>query len=313
MQLKKAERKQVNLKIGLSGPSGSGKTYSSLLLAYGLCQDWTKISVIDTENNSAELYSHLGDYNVLPLSQPYTPERYIEAIETCYNAGMKVIIIDSITQEWDGPGGCLEIQEQLGGRYQDWAKVTPRHRNFINAILQTNCHIITTVRRKQDYDMTKNNSGKTIVQKVGTKEITREGFEYELTLNFELTVPNYLCKSSKDRTGLFSNRPEFVITSDTGKELINWSNSGKEIEQPVEQPVEQKSENKPQKQKYTGLYHDTGEQISPELKTYLGALMDELGYSNAQKNELLIKYDNFEELSFQLEFEKSNAKEGKLL
>jgi len=134
MQLKKAQKKQVKLKMGISGASGFGKTYSALLLAYGITGSWDKIAVIDTENESASLYSDLGDYNVLPVNAPYSPERYIEAINTCVDANMEVIIIDSMTHEWDGEGGCLDIQSKLGGRYQDWAKVTPRHNAFIQKI-----------------------------------------------------------------------------------------------------------------------------------------------------------------------------------
>jgi hypothetical protein len=226
MQLKKATRQQAKLKIGLSGASGFGKTYSALLIAYGITNDWTKIAVIDTENGSADLYSNLGEYNTLTLNAPFSPERYIQAIHECEKAGMEVIIIDSITHEWDGEGGCLQIQEQLGGRYQDWAKVTPRHKAFITAILQSNCHVLTTVRRKQEYEMTRDDKGKTSVQKVGTKEVTREGFEYELTLNFEFVNDKHLVKASKDRTGLFMNRHEFIITADTGRELSAWANSG---------------------------------------------------------------------------------------
>ena len=37
-----------------------GKTYSSLLIAYGMTADWSKIAVIDSENCSADLYAHLG-------------------------------------------------------------------------------------------------------------------------------------------------------------------------------------------------------------------------------------------------------------
>ena len=83
MQLRKSNRSQAKIRIALQGASGSGKTYSSLLLAYGLCQDWSKIAVIDTENQSADLYSHLGQYNVLTLQPPFSPERYIEALSTC--------------------------------------------------------------------------------------------------------------------------------------------------------------------------------------------------------------------------------------
>lgn len=75
MKLQKAERNQVKLRLGLSGASGFGKSYSALLLAYGITNDWTKIAIIDTENNSASLYSHLGDFNVLSLNEPYAPER----------------------------------------------------------------------------------------------------------------------------------------------------------------------------------------------------------------------------------------------
>ncbi|WFB66855.1 AAA family ATPase [Chryseobacterium sp. WX] len=226
MQLKQSQRQQVRLKLGLSGASGFGKTYSALQLAYGMTQDWSKIAVIDTENSSASLYSDLGNYNVLDLQAPYSPERYIQAIELCENSGIEVIIIDSITHEWNGTGGCLDIHEKLGGRFQDWANVTPRHQAFINKILQSTCHVITTTRRKIDYSLDVASNGKTQVVKHGTKEITRDGFEYELTINFELVNENHLAKASKDRTGLFMNRPEFIITSETGKMILDWCNSG---------------------------------------------------------------------------------------
>lgn len=230
MKLHKAERHQVKLRIGFSGPSGFGKTYSSLLLAYGITNDWTKIALIDTENKSASLYSHLGEFNVLSLEGSFSPERYIQAIKLCEDSGMEVIIVDSISHEWQGAGGCLEIHEQLGGRFQDWARVTPRHNAFINSIIQSKCHIITTSRRKVDYSLDKDGEGKTKVMKLGTKEITREGFEYELTVNFELLNDKHLTSASKDRTGLFSGKPEFIINSNTGKKLINWCTQGKSIE-----------------------------------------------------------------------------------
>lgn len=224
-QLKKATRSQVKLRMGLSGVSGSGKTYSALLLAYGLTGDYSKIAVIDTENESASLYSDLGEFNTIPLTAPYTPERYIQCIEVCEKAGIEVIIIDSITHEWDGKGGCLEIVESLGGRYQDWGKVTPRHAAFVDKILQSKCHVITCVRRKQDYDMTKDSNGKIKVEKAGLKEITREGFEYELTLNINIES-NHMATASKDRTGLFVDKPSFMITAETGKKILEWCKTG---------------------------------------------------------------------------------------
>lgn len=235
MKLKKAERHQVKLRVGLSGPSGFGKTYSALLLAYGISNDWEKVAIIDTENNSASLYSHLGDFNVITLQEPFSPERYIEAIKLCESSNIEVIIIDSISHEWQGKGGCLEIHEQLGGRFNDWARVTPRHNSFIDAIIQSTCHIVTTSRRKVDYSLDQDSNGKTKVMKLGTKEITREGFEYELTLNLELLNDKHLVSASKDRTGLFMNKPEFVVNSATGKRLINWCNQGLSIDKIFEE------------------------------------------------------------------------------
>lgn len=231
MQLRKATRQKAKIRLGLSSVSGGGKTFSALLIAKGLCGDWTKVAMIDTENGSGDLYCHLGDYNVLSLSAPYTPEKYTEAIKACESAGMDVIIIDSITHEWDGKGGCLEIVDQLTqastskNSYISWGKVTPRHQAFIDSILQSKCHVITTVRRKQDYEMSKDSHGKLKVEKAGMKEITREGFEYELTVNLELDH-GHNATASKDRTGLFSGKPEFTPSEKTGQMIAEWCENG---------------------------------------------------------------------------------------
>lgn len=227
--IRKAERKQAKLRIGVSGPSGSGKTYSSLLLARGIAGSWDKVGMIDTENGSGELYSHLGDYNVITLESPFTPERYIEAIKAFEEAGMDVIVIDSTSHEWEGKGGCLELVDSLGGRYQDWGKVTPRHNTFIQKMLQSSCHIITTTRRKQDYEMTKGNDGKVKVEKVGMKEVQRDGFEYELTLSLNVDT-RHMASASKDRTGLYADKPEFVISEKNGEDLKAWAESGKAVD-----------------------------------------------------------------------------------
>lgn len=239
MQLKQSKRSNVKLRIGISGASGFGKTFSALQLAFGLTNDWSKIAVIDTENSSASLYSHLGNYNVLDLQAPFSPERYSESISICEKAGIEVIIIDSITHEWNSTGGCLQIHEQLGGRFQDWGPVKKRHQLFIDAILQSSCHIITTTRRKVDYSLDIGTNGKSKVIKHGTKEVTSEGWEYELTVNFELINDKHLVKVSKDRTGLFNGKPEFVISSATGKKLLQWSTVEPVNDKPISDRIQE--------------------------------------------------------------------------
>ena len=111
--------------MGLQGPAGGGKTYSSLLIAYGLCADWTKIAVIDTENHSADLYAHIGGFNTVSISAPFSPEKYIAAITLCEQAMMEVIILDSCSHEWDGPGGILDTHGNMAGNsFTNWGRFT---------------------------------------------------------------------------------------------------------------------------------------------------------------------------------------------
>jgi hypothetical protein len=226
MKLQTAARKRAKIKMSLQGPSGSGKTYSSLLIAYGLSGSWDKIAVVDTENHSADLYSHLGPYNVLSLSAPYSPERYTSAIETCEKAGMDTIVLDSVTHEWEN---LLDTHASMtGNSFTNWGKITPRHNEFVKKILQSPCHIICTMRTKQDYVLAEKN-GRMVPEKVGLKSVQRDGLEYEFTLAFDLDYKNQ-ASVSKDRTGLFFGKPEFKITAETGALINSWCNSGGSIE-----------------------------------------------------------------------------------
>ena len=225
MELQVAKRKQAKIKLGIQGCSGSGKTMSALLIAYGLCGDWGKIAVIDTENYSASLYAHLGGFKVLNIAAPFSPEKYIEAIRLCESAGIEVIIIDSTSHEWEGTGGILEIHSQMqGNSFTNWSKLTPRHNAFVQAILQSTCHVIGTIRTKQEYVLSEKN-GKQVPEKVGLKGVTREGMDYEFTIVLDINI-KHLASASKDRTGLFMDKPEFRITSATGEQILAWCNEG---------------------------------------------------------------------------------------
>lgn len=227
MKLRIATRSQVKLRIWLSSPSGWGKTYSALRLGHWICKDWSKIALIDTENWSWELYSSLWGYQVLTLKAPFSPEKYIEAIETCEKEGMEVIIIDSISHEWEWEWGCLQINDRIANTkfkwntWAAWSQTTPRHQAFIQKIIQADAHIITTVRNKVESAQINWK-----IKKVWTKELTREGFEYELTVNFNIERDSHDVTASKDRTGLFIDRDPFLITEKTWEEIIKWNNSG---------------------------------------------------------------------------------------
>ena len=220
LNIRPSTRKQAKIKLALQGCAGSGKTYSALLLAYGMTSDWSKIAVIDSENGSADLYAHLGTYNVVSLGGDYSPENYIEAITLCENAGMEVIIVDSISQCWDY---LLDFHANLqGNSFANWAKVTPRQNAFIQRILNSSCHVICTMRSKQEYVLNERN-GKMIPEKVGLKAVQRDNVDYEFTIVFDVNMKHYAL-ASKDRTELFAGKPEFPLTEQVGMQILGWCN-----------------------------------------------------------------------------------------
>ena len=222
---KKAQRKQAKLKLAVTGPSGSGKTYSALRLAAGL---GGKVALIDTENGSASLYSDKFAFDVLDLQPPFTVERYVEAINAAVSAGYTTLVIDSLSHAWAGEGGLLEQKEQLdarakGSSYTNWASITKKHESLKSSILQSNVHIIATMRSKQDYVLVDKN-GKQVPQKVGMAPVQRDGMEYEFTIVFDVAM-NHEAEASKDRTGLFTDKI-FKVSEDTGKQLSAWLEGG---------------------------------------------------------------------------------------
>lgn len=233
MPFVKAVRKQAKLRLALTGPSGSGKTYSSILLAQGL---GGKVAVIDTEHGSASLYCDLMEFDVMELTAPYSPERYIAAIQEAEKAGYDVLIIDSITHEWNGTGGMLQINEQVaqtkfrGNTWSAWSESDPRHRKFLDTILQSTMHVIVTMRSKTETSQEKDSNGKTKVQQLGMKAEQRDGIVYEFTTVLDLVHGGHYATATKDRTGLFAGDPQ-VITPATGASLMHWLNTG--VEAPV--------------------------------------------------------------------------------
>lgn len=231
-EFKKAVKSQQKLRVLIEGPSGSGKTYSALEMATGI---GGKIVVIDTENGSASLYSDYFNFDTVSFSGPFSPENYIEAITSAEQAGYDIVIIDSITHEWSGQGGCLDIQEKLGGQYRDWAKVTPRHNKFLENILKSTIHIIATARTKHDIIVEQNEKGKSAPRKVGLKTEQRDGLDYEFTTVLRLNQ-SHMFECSKDRTRIFEGRTE-IVTKKLGSELVEWLSSGVKLEE-VDEPKE---------------------------------------------------------------------------
>lgn len=230
LQIRKAVRKKAKLRLGMAGPSGSGKTYSALLLAFGL---GGKVGMIDTEHGSGDLYADLGDYDIINIDAPYTVKKYRDAIRAFEEAGYDVIIIDSLSHAWAGEGGLLDKQGKIAdsgkpgmNSYAAWRTVTPEHNGLVEAMLTSPCHIIATMRSKQEYVQDKNDSGKTVIKKVGMSPVQRDGMEYEFTVMFDIDT-QHVASTSKDRTRLFDGQ-YFTITREQGTQLLEWLEEGED-------------------------------------------------------------------------------------
>jgi energy-coupling factor transporter ATP-binding protein EcfA2 len=235
VQFQKAIKEKIWLKILMAGPSGSGKSYSALRVARGIAKKaGGRVAVIDTENGRIRYYANEFDFDDVQLSEPYTPESYIDAINMATEDGYSVLIIDSLTHEWSW---CLDQIEKIPGTnsYTKWAKITPRHDKLKEKILQAPIHIIATVRGKDAYVLEQDKNGKQIPKKVGLGYTQRDGLEFEYTVTFNIDQSTHSSDATKDNTHLLEGRYD-VLTEKDGEALYDWANNG-EIRKPTIEEV----------------------------------------------------------------------------
>lgn len=231
-KVQKAVREKIYTKVALMSPSGGGKTYSALRLAKGMASEIeresgkkAKILMANTEQARGRYYANEFEYDIIDLEPPYNPELFIEAINFAVEQGYDILVMDSTSPEWEGQGGCLELQQKAGGTYQAWKNVTPRHDAFINAMASSPIHIIATMRGKDQYEMEQDDRGKKSVKKLGVGAKQRDGFEYEFTCTFLLDLKSHVADPQKDNTHIFENSTPSMLSELHGEKIIKWANS----------------------------------------------------------------------------------------
>ena len=225
-QSRKAQKRQLALKILCSGSSGSGKTFSALRLATGIVnRAGGEIYLINTEGDRGEMYGNQFNYQIVDLPEPRSPENYIEAIKYCIDEGATVIIIDSLSHEWNYLNE--QVNNMPGNSFNNWGKQKPRHRKLVDFIVESKVHIIATGRGKDEYVMETNEKGKSMPKKVGVGVQQEKDTEYEYMVTFNITQDTHVASCMKDNTGLFNNKFD-VLTEKDGENLYDWANSGSE-------------------------------------------------------------------------------------
>lgn len=232
-EVRKAQRQGARLLIQLSGVSGSGKTYTALQLAYGLAgQDANKVVMIDTENRRGSLYANAlpQPFNIIDFYAPFSPGRYIQAIEAAVNAGAEVIVIDSVTHEWESEGGCEWIANQT--RFPDWKRAKAEHKRFMTYMLQSPAHIIacTRAREKVDFSDPKNPI------KLGIQPIQEKNFSYEATVSLlmhDQGIRQDVLKCPSELQAVLGRIDGYIGAKD-GLALRQWVDGGAAVDPAIE-------------------------------------------------------------------------------
>ena len=238
LNIREAKRAGSRVVLGIAGPSGSGKTYTALKIAEGMVDDPRKIGLLDTENKRGSLYADIlnGPFLIGDLYPPFSPLRYAEAIKEFQAAGIEVLVVDSVTHEWEGEGGCEDIANApllAGKRMADWKRAKSEHKKFMNALLQCDMHVICCIRAREKTSFTDPKKPVSL----GLQPIAEKNFMFEMTASFMMWNEGSNQQFLKIPEAL---RPIFgtgegYIGPEAGQALINWVNSGDQTDIDLEQ------------------------------------------------------------------------------
>lgn len=242
MEVRIAKRKAVPALIAIAGTTGSGKTYSALLVAAGLAGSTGKVGFVDTEMGRGEMYTDEKaimdvlpgkQYHIVGFTPPFTPTRYLEAIKALQDAGCTVIIIDSVTHEWEGEGGCTDIAEnnKLNGM-PNWARAKREHKRFINTLLSLPQHVICDLRAREKTKPEKDpETGKVTFVEYGVQPIQEKNFMFEMTFSVLLDPVTHFPQIIKCPAALKHIFPaDKLLNAQVGEKIRQWSEGGEVVD-----------------------------------------------------------------------------------
>lgn len=189
------------LLMELWGGTGGGKTESALRIARGMAGPSGRVGIIDTEHKRATycLDRIPGGFLTIDFEAPYTPERYVEALELLERS-VDVGVLDSGTHCWEGPDGILDLHEQALDRmtkgsddysererlnWPAWREPKRRYKALRGKLLNFKIPLIICVRGEEKSRMEKNEKGKNIVV---TDKTTTPVFDKKFVFETDVAV-----------------------------------------------------------------------------------------------------------------------------
>jgi hypothetical protein len=250
-----AKREQIPLLLGVAGGTGSGKTYSALRMARGIAQG-APFAFVDTENGRAKHYADLfPEMRHAEIHAPFRPEKYADAIVQGASE-YPVVVVDSMSHEWAGDGGCLDWHDDLmdgnqAKNFSAWIEPKKAHKRMLTQLLQLNAHVILCFRAEPKVEAKKNERGQweyvpkpSLTGLDGWIPISEKMLPYELTASFLLMadqpgVPKPIKLQEQHKPFVPLDQP---LSENTGKLLAAWAagSSGEPNEQAAgqEQPAQ---------------------------------------------------------------------------
>jgi len=238
-----AVRENVGLLVAFAGASGSGKTYSALRMAQGLANG-KPIAFIDAEARRGLHYADAFKFLHSDMRAPFRPSRFAEGIKAAEAAGAAVIIIDSFSHEYDGPGGIIDWADELAEKGVkspgNWKEPKMAHKRLMNELLQCRASIIFCLRADEKIAVERKDVDgrmKTVITPLGWVPICEKRFMFEMTASFTLTPdnpgkPNFaLPHKLQEQHRAFFPEGQFIDET-AGKAIAEWAAGGVAPEPP---------------------------------------------------------------------------------
>lgn len=204
--LQKAGNKMAYFKCGILGFPGSGKTYTASLLAIGIggAVGNNKVAFFDTETGSDFLLPKFADAGM--ETYQHKGRAYSDLltyIKECEEAGIGILIIDSITHVWRDLCDSYDRKLNRHGRlqFQDWKAIKDEWRNYTDAFVNSKLHIIVCGRAGYEYDYDFNEDGTKDLIKTATKMKVETEFAFEPSLVLEMERTSESKEGIKEHLG----------------------------------------------------------------------------------------------------------------
>lgn len=240
-RIRPASRSEAKPLIGLYSESGCGKTCSALLLAKGFAEDMSTVGMIETESGRGEAFADdplIGGYKVISMRDDFSPTNYGKAIDVANHSGLRALIIDSASHEWEGAGGVLGMAaaNQKDGKKGPLVWQGPKmdhQREFMLRLMQTPIPlVIVCMRAKYPMKETAQNGKKEWTRSTVLEPKQSEDILFEMMVHawidadhkLHVTKPKPSEKYGVVMRGIFEDGKP--ISVETGKRLAEWAKGG---------------------------------------------------------------------------------------